>query len=94
VADHAGLFDHGGDLRHAADDMTPPEHAGQELGAVHAVLQRHHAGVRSDERSGRCCGRLGVVELDREDHEVDRADRGGVVVRLRRPDQDVAERAA
>jgi hypothetical protein len=32
--------------------------------------------------------------LTAKNHEVDRADRGRVVARLRRPDQDAAERAA
>ena len=49
---------------------------------------------RPEQRLERCGGGLGVVELDREDHQIDRADRGWVVARLRRPDQDVAERAA
>ena len=94
VADHARLGDHGGDVRDTADDLLSPEHAGEHARAVDPVLQRDHPRTRPEQGLERCGGGLGVVELDREDHQIDRADRGRVAARLRRPDQDVAERAA
>src|SRR5690606_2714838 len=59
---------------------------------LHAVLQREDNGVRADERFQQPGRALDVVELHREDDDVDGADRRGVVGGLDRRNMDVALR--
>jgi hypothetical protein len=94
VADDAGLGHHRGDLRDAADHVVGAEHARQDLGGIDPVLKGDHAGLRPEQRSDRGRGNLGIVELDREDHEIDRPDASRVVGCLGRSNGDVAARAA
>jgi hypothetical protein len=68
-----------------------PQRRGQDAHAVDPVLHGDDPGRGTDQRPGGCRRLLGVVELDREDHQIDRADGGRIVGRLRRLHGGVAE---
>ena len=80
-----GYADHGGDIGRAADGLLGAEDRRHALDAVDAVLQGDDAGVGADQRPRQFGGLFGVPQLDREQHDVDRADVFGIVgdVRLR-----------
>jgi hypothetical protein len=67
--------------------------AREDVETVDAILERQHAGVRTDQgRKGRR-GRLAVVQFDREQHEVHRADLRRIVRRWYARQVQVTERA-
>ena len=79
VANHARLGD---DRRHVADaaaGVGRADRACQRVDALDAVLKRKHHRVGTDERRERGQRALGVVELHREEHDVDGTDRRRVV---------------
>lgn len=61
--------------------MAAAERRAQPLVLVHAVLQGDCGRVGADQRLDEVCGALGVVLLDREDDDVDRADACRIVGR-------------
>jgi hypothetical protein len=64
----------GRDVDCASDELFRRNEAREDVETVDAILERQHAGVRTDQgRKGRR-GRLAVVQFDREQHEVHRAD--------------------
>ena len=84
VADEAGLGDHRGDGRDAADHVPVAQHADQAGLGVDAVLQGDHAGgpgrpVGLQERGAGGAGALHVPQLGGEEHDVDRSDLGRIV---------------
>ena len=79
VADDARLGDHRRHVRDAAARVPCADGTRQHLDAVDAVLKRDHDRVGTDERRQQCQRALGVVQLDREEDDVDRTDRRGVV---------------
>ena len=74
VPHHARAAEHGGDIGGAGDGRVLAEDRRDALVAVDAVLQGDDAGVRADQRLRQLGGGLGVPQLDREQHDVDRAD--------------------
>src|SRR5262245_4773744 len=59
--------------------MLGPERAAEDVDALDAVLQRHDERAGSDERRKLADGRFGLIQLDGEEHDVDRPDRRRVV---------------
>ena len=82
MANQARLGDHRRDIRRASGHMRATHGACQRLDAVHAVLKRDDERVGSDERRQHSCRLVRVVQFDREEDDIDGADRGGVVGRL------------
>jgi hypothetical protein len=79
VFDDARLLDHRRDIGDAADRLVGAEDRGDPLDAIDAVLQGDDAGVRPDQRFGQFRRLLGVPQLDREHHHIDRANRLRIV---------------
>jgi hypothetical protein len=65
---------HAADIGLAGDDARGPHRGGQHLLVAEAVLQRHHDGLRADDRRRVGDGPCGVERLDEHDHEIGRAD--------------------
>ena len=78
VAHHAGPAEHRGDIGGAGAGLLLAEDRRDALVAVDAVLQGDDAGVRADQGLGQLGRGLGVPELDREQHDIDRADLLGI----------------
>ena len=93
VADHPGFLDDREDVGRAPDDGPGAQPASQDLLGVDAVLQRDDDGVPAHHRRDGGGRRLGVVELDGEQNNVDRTDAPGIVGGLEGMDARVAERA-
>ncbi|MCH7929292.1 MAG: hypothetical protein IIA01_02165 [Proteobacteria bacterium] len=93
VADHAGPLDHRRDVGDAAHEALGRDEWGEPLARVDPVLERDHRGLRPDQRGDGARGGLGVVDLDREQHEVGGPERRRVVARRHRINRRVAERA-
>ena len=74
VPHHAGPAEHGRDIGGAGAGRVLAEDRRDALVAVDAVLQGDDAGVRADQRLGQLGRGLGVPQLDREQHDIDRAD--------------------
>ena len=74
VADHAGACDGRDDISRPANRGVISKDRGQPLDAVDAVLQRDHTGVGADQRARLLARRLGIPQLDGEQHHVDRSD--------------------
>ena len=70
-----------------------PEDRDQPLGGVDAVLQRDDGGVGADQRLDGLARAFDVPQLDAEQHDIDHADLGGIIGRLRRHQMGVAARA-
>ena len=85
MPDDAGLGDHRRDPHRSACGVLSADSARDDVDAVDPVLKRDDDRVRSEERREESGRRLGVVELDGEEHDVDRTHRtriaGGVHAR-------------
>ena len=96
----AGMFDHArfGDIRldvaNPAEYVLRPEHAAQHVILDHAVLERHHRGVRTEQCLDLRGSLLGVPQLDAEQHQVDRFEGGGIVCGDDLRQVDVAQRTS
>src|SRR6187402_2409638 len=82
MADDARRRDDGADVSGAADDMVAADRRSHPVDAFNAVLNRNDDGGWTKERAKLLNRGIDVVELDREEDEIDRADRGRVVGRL------------
>ena len=78
-ADHSGRADGGADVDAASGDPLGRHVAGDHRPAVDAVLERDEPGAFADQRREARRRGFGVEELDREDHDVDGADRRWIV---------------
>ncbi len=82
-----------GHVGDADDDVFGAEDGGQPVAGRDAVLQRQHRRLGPDKGRAGARRRLGIPELDREQHRVHRADGGGIVGGVGRMDVHVAARA-
>src|SRR5205814_6424954 len=64
------------------------------LDTLDTVLERDHPTAARKQRPDGLCGGLGVPELDREKHDVERAERTRVIAHRRRFQPDLARGAA
>src|SRR5207247_10324111 len=71
--DRARLGDAAGDIGRAAHDALAPEDGADALDRLDAVLEWNDEGIAADDGTQLRGGALGVPELHREHHEVDRA---------------------
>src|SRR5262249_305095 len=83
LVDHAGLDDGSRELRDTAHYSLTAEDRDQPVGGVDAVLQRDDRSVGADQRLDMRARALAVPQLYREQPEIDLADVGGIVGRLR-----------
>ena len=93
LLDHAGRSDRCRDVGRPADHGRFAVQRRDIRDAVHAVLQRQNRRRRTEHRSDHRERRLVVVGLDRNDHQIHRADLRRIVFRGRL-DDEVAERRA
>src|SRR3989449_6185581 len=77
--DHARLGDAAGDIGRAAHDALAPEDGADALDRLDAVLEWNHEGIGAAAGTQLRGGALGVPELHREHHDVDRAGVGGLL---------------
>jgi len=93
VLDHARAHQLGVDHDHAAHGVVLAVEARHDGRRVDAVLETHNGGVGAEQGPERLHRHLDVVELDPQQHDVDRAYGGGVVGGRGGGDVHVAERA-
>ena len=77
--DHAGRGDRGRDLRHAAHHGALAEDRISRSRASMPFCSGMTAVLGPDQRLDALAGAFDVPQLDAEQHEIDRADRGGIV---------------
>ena len=80
-------------MRHAAHDGLGSKDRDQPLGGIDAVLQRDDSGAGADQRLDGLARAFDVPQLYAEQHDIDYANLGGIVGRLRRHQMGVAARA-
>jgi hypothetical protein len=83
LLDQAWSYDRRADLRDATHHRVAAEDRDQPFGGVDAVLQWDNRGMGADQRLDVLARAFDVPELDAEQHDVDRTDRGGIVGCLR-----------
>ena len=93
MTDYARTRNGGAHVAHAAHHRRLAENAAEDLVLLHAVLERDDRGAGADQRLDLPRRLLGVPQLDRDDDEIDRPDRLGIVAGLDLRQPDVAERA-